>query len=190
MNVLLTTCLWPRKTFEYLITLDEKKKNNMMNMLFFFTSMYVGILRAHEISSLLNFNLFFSLIISMLLAGLFGLLIYRTIFSLFFWSIGRLFEGRATKNEIRLTLAFSLVPFILLIILGLSIALTAIFLKRPELISFQSPIVLWILWIIRLRILVYGLAFFNKYSYGYALLNSLLPIAIFETIQYAMTNFR
>jgi hypothetical protein len=190
MHVMLTIYVWPVKTFEYLIALDDKKKNSIMNILFFFSSMYVGIFKFREISSLININIFLSLIFSMLLTGLFGLFLYRTIFSLIIWSTGRLFEGKATKEQVKLVLAFSLIPDVLRVILGLSFALPAMFLKYPDLISYQNPLVSWILWIISLRILVYGLAFFNKYSYGYALLSYLLPLAIMETLQYAINSIK
>ena len=72
--------------------------------------------------------------------------------------VAKLFKGKATKNEINLALAFSFVPNLVPLAIVVIMIIPAIIFKNDQLIIYQHPITIIVLWIFALRILVYGLA--------------------------------
>ncbi|MFV0270009.1 MAG: hypothetical protein ACK5HT_23055 [Draconibacterium sp.] len=62
----------------------------------------------------------------------------------------------------------------------------AIILDNSELIGYQHPVTIYVFWILAFRILVIGLAYFNKYSYGYAILTIFIPAAIIQGLSLLM----
>jgi len=125
-----------------------------------------------------------ALVIALIFSGLFGLLFISTVLTYSIWGISKLLEGKATKDQIRLVLAYSFVPNLIPLISGLILIIPAVILNDIELISIQNPIATFIIWIFTTRILLIGLSFYNKYSYGYALLNIIILIGILQGILY------
>ncbi|NOZ47184.1 MAG: hypothetical protein GXO79_10450 [Chlorobi bacterium] len=180
MKTIFSIWIKPKKTFEFIATQDEEKNDKIINWLFFIISMSVGFSNVDDINKLLDGNYFIGLIIAMLVSGLMGLFLLKHIFSLIFWASGKIFQGKGTKKEIQLVIAYSLVPNLVLLLIGLILIIPAIILDNYGLISYQHPITHFILWIFTLRIMIFGLAYFNKYSYGYSILTIFIPLAIVQ----------
>jgi hypothetical protein len=170
----------PKTTFEFLETQDEEKTDKNINWLFFIIPMSAGFMNANDINRILNVNYFVGLFIAMLVSGLIGLLLFKHFFSLIIWLAGKIFQGKATKEEIQLVVAYSFVPNLVYLIFGLLLIIPAIIFDNIGLISYQHPITIFIIWIFTLRIMIIGLAKFNEYSYGYAILTIIIPIAILQ----------
>lgn len=180
MKPLFSIWINPKKTFEFLAEQDEEKNYKMINWLFFLIPMSSGFSNAHDLDKLFGGNYFIGLIIAMLVSGLMGLFIFKYLFSLIFWVSSKIFQGKATKEEIQLVIAYSLVPNIVYLIIGLILIIPAIILDNIGLINYQHPITIFIIWIFTLRIMIFGLANFNNYSYGYAILTIFIPLTIMQ----------
>lgn len=175
----------PRKTFDSLAQRGDKNNANI-NVIFFLISMSAGFPLANDFKIIFEINYYVALVFALILSGLSGLLILNTLFTYSIWGVSKLFEGKATKYQIRLVLAYSLVPNLIPLISGLILIVPAVVLNDIELITNQNPIATFIIWIFTTRIILIGLAFFNKYSYGYALLNIIIPIGILQGILYLL----
>jgi hypothetical protein len=182
MKPILSIWIKPLKTFDFLAQREEGK--NHINLIFFLVSMTAGFSSANDLYKLFEGNYFVALIAGLILFGLFGLLFLNTLFTYSIFWFSKLFQGKASKSQIRLVIAYSLIPNLIHLIIGLILIVPATKTNNIELITYQNPITTVVLWIFSIRILLFGLAFFNKYSYGYALLTIIIPAAIFEGIGY------
>ena len=186
MKPILAIWIKPRQTFQVLEERGEEKNNIMVNSLFFLTSMTTGFSNAIDFNKLIGGNYYISLVVALIVSGLFGLFLWNTLFSWIIYMSSKLFEGKATKEEIKLTLSYSLAPNLVHLAIGLILIIPAIAMNNKELINFHHPIITFGLWIIAFRALLFGLAYFNKYSYGYALLTVLIPAAIIQGLVYGI----
>jgi hypothetical protein len=80
------------------------------------------------------------------------------------WRLGKGFGGQASFSDIRNTVLFSMVP--LIVNLPFTLIYTGIAISRNDfsLASRQSTLVNWIIWLVGFRILVTGIARFNRFS--------------------------
>ncbi|RIJ45919.1 YIP1 family protein [Maribellus luteus] len=188
MKPIISIWIKTRQTFQLIEKRDEKENDFMIHILFFLTSMYAGFSMSFDINKILGLeiNYYFVLIISLIVSGLLGLFAYKYILSYIIWGAGKIFQGKASINEIRLALAYSIIPHLVHLLIGVILLIPAIILDNKGLIGYQHPVTIYILWIFALRILVIGLAYFNKYSFGYALLTVIIPAAIMQGLLYGI----
>lgn len=186
MRPIFSIWIKPLKTFEFLKNKDETKNDSMIAILFFLASMTAGFSSIPAINKLFGGVYYFVIIISLIAIGFFGLFLWHYVMSFIIWSTSKLFQGKATLYEIRMAIAFSLVPNLVNLMIGLVMFIPAIILDNSTLISYQHPITVFVLWVFTLRILIIGLAYFNKYSYGYALLTIFIPAAIIQGLAYGI----
>jgi hypothetical protein len=184
MKPIFSIWIKPLKTFDFLAQQENEKNSNSINIIFFLVSMTAGFSSANDIHRLFEGNYYVALIAAMILSGLFGLLFLNTVFTYCILWTSKLFQGQASKNQIRLVIAYSLIPNLVHLIVGLVLIVPAIIINDINLITYQNPITMFVLWIFTLRILLFGLAFFNKYSYGYALLTIIIPAVVIQGILY------
>ncbi|WP_319501265.1 YIP1 family protein [uncultured Draconibacterium sp.] len=188
MKPIISIWIKTRQTFQLIENRDEKENDFMIHILFFLTSMYGGFSMSFDINKILGLeiNYYFVLIISLIVSGLLGLFAYKYVLSYIIWGAGKIFQGKASINEIRLALAYSIIPNLVHLLIGVILLIPAIILDNKELIGYQHPVTIYVLWIFALRILVIGLAYFNKYSFGYALLTVIIPAAIMQGLLYGI----
>ncbi len=173
----------PRKAFQCITEKTEEENKANISLLFILISMPAGFLNAADMHILIGGNFFISLLIALLVSGLMGLVLWYHIFSRITYGLSKLFQGKATLLEIRIAMSYGSVPKILLLPLGLFMIAPALIQHDTALISFRHPIITFGLAIICLRFLSYGLAFFNKFSYLYALLVILIPVGIIQGLK-------
>ena len=183
MNPIFSIWINPRQTFQFLEQRNEAKNNTSINILFFLTA---GATHVADINKPISGNFYIDLMISLVLSGLIGLFLWKFVLSYIVLGVGKIFKGKATKNEINLTLAFSFVPNLVHLVIALIMIIPAIIFKNDQLIIYQHPITIIVLWIVAARILLYGLAYFNKYTYGYALLTVIISAALMQGIVYGI----
>lgn len=188
MDPLLSIWINPKRTFRDLDTLESQKNKRIVNLMFFLLGVTAGLSSAVEIHLEYELSLAIALILVLPVSGLLGVFTFRTVVTFFFWVLARLFEGKASKDEIRLVLAYSFLPYILYLILGLIMLFIAANNGNLDMVSYRNPVTQIVLWTLSIRIMVYGLAYFNKYSYGYAFLNCLIIILIMEVVNYIIKN--
>jgi hypothetical protein len=90
--------------------------------------------------------------------------------------------GIATVNQVRLVVVYSMIPCIIYLAIGLILLIPAVITQKFELIFHQHPSTNFVVMIFSVRNLVYGLSYFNKFSYGYGFLTVLIPTVFGELI--------
>jgi hypothetical protein len=184
----------PRKTFEFLSTRDDSENSQTINILSALITIGVSIPRLKEFAELFENLKFVGLIMGILfgslLSSLIGILIIRFILALTYWVIGKMLNGKATKDQIQLVVAYSLIPYLIYLAIGLILIIPALITQNLDLVFYRHPFTYFVVWILALRNLVYGLSYFNQFSYGYALLNIIIPLGVTEFLAQIVTNWR
>jgi len=83
---------------------------------------------------------------------------------------------------------YSALPFLIYPVLAFILIIPAAQTGNIELILHPPYIVAFVCWILSIRILIYGLSRFNKYTYGYAILNVLFLGVLFESISLSIKH--
>lgn len=183
MRPLLSIWIYPLKTFEYLSNREEFENRQMINILSMLITIGVGIPRLKDFSRLIEQNKYIGLIIGIILLGLVGLIVFKYLLTWSYWAVEKIFEGIATVNQVRLVVAYSMIPFIIYLAIGLILIIPAVITQNFDLIFYQHPFTYFVVWILSIRNLVYGLSYFNKFSYGYGLLTVFIPTVFGELIR-------
>jgi hypothetical protein len=184
MRPLLSIWIKPIKTFEFLEKREENRNSNAVNKLIFFGSMTAGLSNANDITMILKINPYIGLLIAMIFTGLIGLFFFHLIVTPIILLTSKLFQGKAKFKEVRLTIAYSQVPNLVHLIFGLMTIILSLIFGASEIMNYGNNFTFYILWLFSVSIAILGLAYFNKYSYGYALLTLIIPIALFQGIIY------
>lgn len=182
MRPLLSIWIYPVKTFEYLSNRADSENRQMINILSMLITIGIGIPRLKEFSELIEPNKYIGLIIGIVLLGLTGLIVFKYLLAGFYWVTEKIFKGMATINQVRLVVAYSMIPFLIYLVIGLILIIPAVITQNFDLIFYQHPFTYFVVWILSIRNLVYGLSYFNKFSYGYGLLTVLIPTVFGEII--------
>jgi hypothetical protein len=175
-----------KKTFQFLEERDDENNSSMINVLFFLSAMTVGFPNSFDIHRIIGGNYYLSLVVSLIVSGLVGVTIYSYVFSYIILGVSRLFKGKASIERIRLVFACSLIPNLIILLVGLVMIIPALILDDKSLIGYSHPIANYILWIVTIKIMVVGLAHFNKYSYLFAVLTVLIPIAFVQGLIFGL----
>lgn len=183
MRPLLSIWIYPVKTFEYLSNREDSENRQMINILSILISLGISIPRLKEFSELIEQNKYIGLIIGIILFGLVGLIVFKYLLTWSYWVVEKIFEGIATVDQVRLVVAYSMIPFLIYLLIGLILIILAVIAQNFDLIFYQHPFTYYVVWILSIRNLVYGLSFFNKFSYGYGLLTVLIPSVFGELIR-------
>lgn len=183
MRPLLSIWIYPLKTFEYLSNREEFENRQMINILSMLITIGIGIPRLKDFSRLIEQNKYIGLIIGIILLGLVGLIVFKYLLTWSYWAVEKIFEGIATVNQVRLVVAYSMIPFIIYLVIGLILIIPAVITQNFDLIFYQHPFTYFVVWILSIRNLVYGLSYFNKFSYIYGLLTVFIPIVFGELIR-------
>jgi len=182
MRPLLSIWTKPTETFEYL---DERRlagKENHLGFLIVLISYSMYLARFEEYSKPISGSALAGFIVSFTIAPLLGLLCFKYIYPYFVWKIGKIFNGKATFDEIQVVMIYSFLPILLYPVLAFIFIIPAAQAGNIDLILHPPYIMAFVCWILSIRILIYGLSRFNKYTYGYAVLNVIFLGVIFESI--------
>lgn len=171
----------PRETFQYLE--NKEPDDNRFNLTIIYVVLLLGFfpvqfIENNENDSLIETSLFFGLLFYLLITIGLGLLILKYIVPGLLWGIGKILQGKADYYETQLLTAYSLTPNFLFIILSVLFLVPAILIGDLSIIIYKNPITYFIVSLFSIRNLVYGLSYFNKFSYGYALLSLFLTASV------------
>jgi len=183
MRPLLSIWIYPVKTFEYLSNREDSENRQMINILSMLISVGISIPRLKEFSKLIEQNKYIGLIIGIILFGLVGLIVFKYLLTWSYWVVEKIFKGIATVDQIRLVVAYSMIPFLFYLVIGLILIIPAVITQNFDLIFYQHPFTYYVVWFLSIRNLIYGLSYFNKFSYGYGLLTVLIPSVFGELIR-------
>jgi hypothetical protein len=184
LKPLLSIWIKPKRTFEYLINLDYLKLCNKLDITLAFISLSL-ILQSmpQDIEKTLDLGFGYLMVIG-IISLVFGFLFLKYVYAYFLLLLSKIFQGKADITRIRIALTYALVPLLINLIISVGLIISSIVTKNVELLSYQNPITYYVLTIISLRILVIGLGYFNKYSYGYSLMTVLIPVGIIQLVMY------
>jgi Yip1 domain len=178
----------PKKTFEYLSKKDPDDIKINIDYLFAIISVSISIPSFAEILNLFeDFKIFVFALFILISAGL-GVIIFKFINSFIILGISKLLQGKASIYEIRLIIAYSFIPYLIHLLIAFVLLIPAIMTENINLVFHQHPIVLFVVWIFAIRSMIYGLSYFNKFSYGFAVLNLIIPAAVIQVI-YLIAKF-
>lgn len=183
MRPILSIWISPLETYKHLATRDDSENSFKINLLSAVITMGVAIPRLKEFSELFGSQKIAGLIIGVIISGLAGILVIRFLLALMYWAVGKIFKGEASKKQIQLVVAYGLIPYLLYLVIGLILIIPAVITQNLDLIFYSHPLTYFVVWILAARNLIYGLSYFNKYSYLYALLTVLIPTGIIELIR-------
>jgi len=182
MHPLLTIWTKPKETFEYLAERRLSGKENHLGFLIVLISYSIYLARFEEYSKPLFGSALTGFIVSITIAPLLGLICFNYIYPFFALKIGKILNGKASFDEIQLVLVYSFLPSLIYPVLAFIFIIPAAQSDNMNLILHPSLIIPFVCWIFSIRILIYGLSRFNKYTYGYAVLNIVILVIIFESI--------
>ena len=188
MQTLLTIWTQPKKTFEYLDNNNGIVGGINLDLLYYLGSLSLVIPGIPTIVSKYDTKgePVALLIIIALSAAIFGALFLRLLLkfvhSYVLWKVGKVLEGKASKSQVQMVIAYSLVPGLISLLFSLVLIIVAIFMNDINIVGYQNPLTLFIIWIFGFRTLIYGLARFNRFSYGYAIINVIFVATMFQAI--------
>ena len=117
-----------------------------------------------------------SSIILILLGSFFGAFIFQLIWVNLLWLSGKIFQGKAQKEHIRIILAFACLPYVIDLFFVIVILILSIINNEFEVENFYvNNLSSFIVWILMIRFLILGLSRAQKFSYIYAVFSILIP---------------
>jgi hypothetical protein len=187
MNPLITIWYKTAETFDYLIS--TKKYSSKYGIIFYLVALTIMLQSKYlNIFYELGLPIYINIVIfcaSVFISGLIFQLFWVFIFLMF----GKLLQGKADNEEIRIVLAYSLFPILIeLIIILLKLIInfgTQVQYFELSAIDYLTNTIISVL---VLRLFVIGLSKVQKFSYGYALINILLPIGILGFISFFLRH--
>lgn len=184
MRPLLSIWTKPIETFEYLAERRLAEKENHLGFLIVLISYSLYVSRFEEFSKPISGSALLGFIVSFAIAPLIGLICFNFIYPFFVWKIGKIFNGKATFDEIQQVLVYSSLPILIYPVLAIIFIIPAALTNNMNLILHPPGIIAFVCWILSSRIVIYGLSRFNKFTYGYAILNIFILGALFEAIRF------
>lgn len=187
MRPLLSIYINPSRTFEYLSNREASENRKMINILSVLIMLGLEIPRFNDFLKAFEQNIYVGILLGIILFGLGGLLVIKFLFPWVYWLVEKIFKGVATVSQVRLVVAYSLSPFLIYLVIGVILIVAALITQNFNLIFYQHPITYFVVAILFVRNLVYGLSYFNKFSYGYGLLTVLIPTIFIEILRQILT---
>lgn len=121
--------------------------------------------------------------------GVVGILVVKFLLPLVYWAIGKMLKGKASRAEVQLLVAYSSIPYLIYLAIGIILILPAFITQDIDLVFYRHPFTYYVIWIFAIRNLIFGLSYFNKFSYRFALLNVIIPVFITELVRLIITNW-
>jgi hypothetical protein len=182
MNPFLSIWTRPKETFVYLAERSLTDRENYLNYLFFLISLSVYLPKLNDLPKLFVGYEVYGYLVTTVFFTLIGFFANKYILPFFIWKLGQLFKGEAKFAEIQLVLAYSSIPVLIHLIIVFLFIAPAIQTGHVNMILNQHPVTFLVIALFTLRNLIFGLSYFNKYSYVYAVLNIFIVGAMFEAI--------
>jgi len=179
MTFLLNIFYKTRQTFE---TVEERISSKQLNLILLITAFSLAVQSVMRDFSSLKQQSFGTVFLMLVFTTAFLFLAFKYAYPWLFWKISKLFAGKASLKQMRIVVAFALLPALIFLLIYTVLTGIAIFYRSPEILSYNSSITLLVVSLITFRIAIIGLSYYNKYSYGYALLTLLIPTTIIQLI--------
>jgi len=182
MRTFLTIWTKPTETLEYLVGKEKDDLAFNLNTLFFLGSLAMGIPVIVGKSTISDIYELTYVLLQLTAFSFLNLLLFKYLFVYLFWYIGKILQGKASRYEVRVVLAYSLITSLISLFLSFILMIVAIATKDVSVMTHLHHGSTLIIWLMGAHILIFGLAKFNKFTLGYSLINIILAISIIQGI--------
>ena len=192
MRTILTIWTQPRKTFEYLDNNEGIDPGVNLNVLYYLGALALVIPAIPSVVSKYQTRgeppafLIIIALITAFLGAFFAMALLKYVQSYVFWKVGKVFEGKASKSQVQMVLAYALIPGLISLMISLVLIIVALIKQDMNIIGYQNPLTVFLIWLFGFRTLIFGLARFNRFSYGYALINVILVTSLFQGLAWGL----
>ncbi len=107
-----------------------------------------------------------------------------------FWIVAKGFKGVASFTEMRILTVYSTLPFILQFIISIPFITVGIIKNDAGIISHDNYLSHLILWLLSFRILMVGIAKYNKFNWMITLITYFIAVSIVGGIAYVLHQLR
>lgn len=171
MRTIFTIWTEPEKTFEYLDKNENNDLGEKLDILFYLGSLAIVIpIMANIFKSMGNHSIGY-LIIGSIVTAFMGALIFKFVYAFGLWLVGKILHGKASRFQVQLVMAYTMIPGLINLFFSIVLIVIAIIMKDIDIIGYQNPLTLFIIWLFGIRTVIIGIAKFNKFSYAFALIN-------------------
>ncbi|MBV5313759.1 MAG: YIP1 family protein [Prolixibacteraceae bacterium] len=108
----------------------------------------------------------------------------------FYWKICNGFKGTASLIEVRTLLVYSFLPNILGAFLTIPFIIVGMIRNNVEIITHQNPLTNLFLWFLGFRILMVGIAKYNKFNWMITLIVHLIVVSVLGGLAYLFLSLR
>ncbi len=182
MRTFLTIWTNPTKTFEYLIRKEKDDLAFNLNILFFLGSLAMGIPVIVGKSTISDIYDLTYVLLQLTAFSFLNLFIFKYLFVYLFWFIGNILQGKASRYEVRVVLAYSMITSLISLFLSFILMIVAIATSDLDVLTHLHHGSTLIIWLMGIHILIFGIAKFNKFTLGYTLINIILAFTILQGI--------
>lgn len=107
-----------------------------------------------------------------------------------YWKICKGFKGKASLTEIKTTIVYSLLPYFIGAFLAIPFIIVGLIRNNVEIITHQNPLTNLVLWILGFRILMVGIAKYNKFNWMITLIVHLILALVLGGLAYLILSLR
>jgi hypothetical protein len=159
----LNLIIFPSKTLDKL----NKKKPSSLTLYFIFTASALGLTLPQLIAKSLNSSDGLFAIMTYLIIAI-PLMYYIIPYSLgyCYYIVSKGFKGTSSFIEMRDLVVFSTVPFIMQLVISIPFVSVGLINNNTALVSHENYLTSLILWILSFRILMVGIAKYNKFNWA------------------------
>ena len=187
MKTIFRFWLRPSRTIDELEQLPPNELKIRINFLFIAQSLFLSIQKPEQLN-VVNLNEIFSAISFLALVTFSIFLIVKYAQTFLFWTLCKLFEGKADMQKIRMAISFSQSPFIILLPFAI-LHYVAVLLSSDVTYNFSTPAYLMFIFsIIAFSYIVISLSKVNRFSYGYGILSVILVGSLGELLKLLISH--
>lgn len=111
-------------------------------------------------------------------------------FGYLFWIISKGFKGVSTFAEMRILMVYTTLPFIINAIIAIPFIATGISRNNGSIIMHDNYLTNLILWLLSFRIMLSGIAKYNKFNWMITLITYFITVSIFGGMVYLLQQLR
>jgi len=107
-----------------------------------------------------------------------------------YWIISKGFNGTSSYIEIRNLIVYTTLPFVLTAFISVPYVVTGLIQNDPEIILHDNYLTNLIIWFFSFRILMVGIAKYNKFNWTITLIAHLIVISVMSGLAYLLLQLK
>jgi len=166
------------------------KKPGFLSLYLIFTITLLGLtLPKYVVTSLNNPN---GIVVLMMFFLVMPLMYYPITYSFgyLYWIVAKGFKGASSFAEIRILIIYAYMPFIIQFIISIPFIIVGIIKNDVSIIVHDNHLSSLILWLLSFRILMVGIAKYNKFNWMITLITYLISTSILGGLGYLLLQLK